>query len=50
MGLPQLLAGLDVEKRQDEENYREQEHDQILHLEVSHFLMAWLRAASPFRA
>jgi hypothetical protein len=25
-GLPQLLAGLDVEERQDEESYREQEH------------------------
>jgi hypothetical protein len=30
-GLPQLLAGLDVEKRQDEENYREQQHHYILH-------------------
>jgi hypothetical protein len=25
-GLPQLLAGLDVEERQGEEGYREQEH------------------------
>jgi hypothetical protein len=25
-GLPQLLAGLDVEKRQEEENYCEQQH------------------------
>jgi hypothetical protein len=25
-GLPQLLASLDVEKRQGEENYREQQH------------------------
>jgi hypothetical protein len=25
-GLPQLLAGLDVKKRQDEENYCEQQH------------------------
>jgi hypothetical protein len=25
-GLPQLLASLDVEKRQAEENYREQQH------------------------
>jgi hypothetical protein len=31
MGLPQLLAGLDVEKRQGEENYGEQQHDCILH-------------------
>jgi hypothetical protein len=30
-GLPQLLAGLDVEKRQGEENYREQQHHYILH-------------------
>jgi hypothetical protein len=30
-GLPQLLAGLDVKKRQAEENYREQQHDSILH-------------------
>jgi hypothetical protein len=26
IGLPQLLAGLDVEKRQDEENCREEQH------------------------
>jgi hypothetical protein len=25
-GLPQLLAGLDIEERQDEENYRERQH------------------------
>jgi hypothetical protein len=31
MGLPQLLAGLDVEKRQGEENYGEQQHHNILH-------------------
>jgi hypothetical protein len=31
MGLPQLLARLDVKKRQGEENYREQQHRQILH-------------------
>jgi hypothetical protein len=30
-GLPQLLAALDVEKRQGEENYREQQHRYILH-------------------
>jgi hypothetical protein len=30
-GLPQLLASLDVEKRQGEENYREQQHRYILH-------------------
>jgi hypothetical protein len=30
-GLPQLLACLDVEKRQAEENYREQQHRHILH-------------------
>src|ERR1017187_3760002 len=30
-GLPQLLACLDVEKRQAEENYREQQHRPILH-------------------
>jgi hypothetical protein len=30
-GLPQLLACLDVEKRQGEENYREQQHRYILH-------------------
>jgi hypothetical protein len=31
-GLPQLLAGLDVEKRQDEEDSGEDEHDYILHI------------------
>jgi hypothetical protein len=31
MELPQLLAGLDVEKRQDEENCGERQHEQILH-------------------
>jgi hypothetical protein len=36
MGLPQLLAGLDVQKRQTEENYREQQHRYILH-SVSRF-------------
>jgi hypothetical protein len=30
-GLPQLLACLDVKKRQSEENYREQQHHYILH-------------------
>jgi hypothetical protein len=30
-GLPQLLACLDVKKRQGEENYREQQHRYILH-------------------
>jgi hypothetical protein len=30
-GLPQLLAGLDVEKRQAEENYCKQQHRHILH-------------------
>jgi hypothetical protein len=30
-GLPQLLAGLDVKKRQDEEDYGEQQHPKILH-------------------
>jgi hypothetical protein len=30
-GLPQLLTCLDVQKRQAEENYREQQHRQILH-------------------
>jgi hypothetical protein len=30
-GLPQLLACLDVEERQGEENYREQQHRYILH-------------------
>jgi len=30
-GLPQLLTGLDVKKRHAEENYREQQHRQILH-------------------
>jgi hypothetical protein len=30
-GLPQLLAGLDVEKRQREEYGREQQHRSILH-------------------
>lgn len=35
IGLPQLLAGLDVEKRQDEENQREEKHCQILHRETS---------------
>jgi hypothetical protein len=29
--LPQLLASLDVEKRQDKEDYREQQHHHILH-------------------
>jgi hypothetical protein len=31
-GLPQLLAGLDVKKRQDEEDSGEGEHDYILHI------------------
>jgi hypothetical protein len=31
IGLPQLLASLDVKKRQAEENYREKQHRQILH-------------------
>ena len=34
--LPQLLAGFDVEKRQSEEDYGEQQHNYILHGE-SHF-------------
>jgi hypothetical protein len=38
MGLPQLLAGLDVAKRQAEENYREQQHRYILHSK-SHFFI-----------
>jgi hypothetical protein len=29
--LPQLLAALDVEKRQGKENYREKQHRHILH-------------------
>jgi hypothetical protein len=37
-GLPQLLARLDVEKRQAEENYREQQHRYILH-SMSHFFI-----------
>jgi len=31
MGLPQLLAGLDVKERQDKENCGERQHEQILH-------------------
>src|SRR5580698_3091610 len=31
-GLPQLLACLDVEKRQDEKNYGEQQHHCVLHV------------------
>jgi hypothetical protein len=31
IALPQLLAGLDVEKRQAEENHCEQQHHRILH-------------------
>jgi hypothetical protein len=31
IGLPQLLTGLDVEKRQYEEDRREKQHCQILH-------------------
>jgi len=38
IGLPQLLAGLDVEKRQDEENSGEQQHRYILHSR-SHFFI-----------
>jgi hypothetical protein len=34
-GLPQLLAGLDVEKRQGEEDYREQQHPKILHRDLT---------------
>jgi hypothetical protein len=30
-GLPQLLAGLDVKKRQDEESGGEQQHGYVLH-------------------
>ena len=36
-GLPQLLAGLDVEKRQGEENSGEQQHHDILHCKISQF-------------
>jgi hypothetical protein len=32
MGLPQLLTSLDVEKRQAEENYGEQQHRYVLHM------------------
>jgi hypothetical protein len=38
-GLPQLLAGLDVEKRHGEEDYGEKQHDCILHSR-SHFAQA----------
>jgi hypothetical protein len=37
-GLPQLLAALDVEKRQGEEYDREQQHRYILH-SMSHFFI-----------
>jgi hypothetical protein len=33
MGLPQLLACLDVKERHDKENYGEQQHQCILHRE-----------------
>jgi hypothetical protein len=33
MQLPQLLAGLDVKKRHDEESGGEQQHDDVLHRE-----------------
>jgi hypothetical protein len=36
--LPQLLARLDVKKRQDKENEREQQHGQILHRELTQLL------------
>jgi hypothetical protein len=35
--LPQLLTCLDVEKRQGKENGCEENHDQVLHICVSHF-------------
>jgi hypothetical protein len=35
LALPQFLAGLDVEKRQDEEEKSEEEHQQILHEQYS---------------
>ncbi|MGA2352603.1 MAG: hypothetical protein ABSF70_19375 [Terracidiphilus sp.] len=44
-GLPQLLAGLDVKKRQTEENYREQQHRYILH-SVSQFQERDVREAA----
>jgi hypothetical protein len=37
-GLPQLLTSLDVQKRQAEENYREQQHRQILHRNSRYFM------------
>jgi hypothetical protein len=43
IGLPQLLASLDVEKRQAEENYREQQHHHILHR--SSHSSSWLVAS-----
>jgi hypothetical protein len=35
---PQLLASLDVAKRQAEENYREQQHRYILHSKSHSFI------------
>jgi len=35
MDLPQLLAGLDVKKRHDEEGRGEKQHQQILHRKFS---------------
>jgi hypothetical protein len=36
MGLPQLLAALDVKKRQGEEDNGEEQHGEILHGEFHH--------------
>jgi hypothetical protein len=44
MGLPQLSAGLDVEKRQAEKNNREQQHQGILHRSSRTFSEAGLPA------
>jgi hypothetical protein len=42
--LPQLLAGLDVEKRQGKENYCEQQHRYILHRSSRISMsMTWVR-------
>src|SRR5271157_1078847 len=53
-GLPQLLACLDVQKRQGEENCREQQHHSILHggsltfRRMAPFVMGGLQAQKPF--
>jgi hypothetical protein len=44
IGLPQLVTGLDVKKRQAEKDHGEQQHDGILHAKNSQLPFALMRA------